>query len=91
MVKWATAYYVQPSIILKWVNHLQDLKKKGGLSKDLWITCSDNFSSWGGGDKEYHTKELNELIKAVDYISMHTYQMHDTHYHPVFWGQSLGI
>jgi exo-beta-1,3-glucanase (GH17 family) len=88
MVKWATAYYVQPSIILKWVNHLQDLKKNGKLSKDLWITCSDNFASWGGGDKEYHTKELNELIKAVDYISMHTYPMHDTHYHPVFWGIS---
>jgi len=88
MVKWATAYYVQPSVILKWVNHLQDLKKKGELPKDLWITSSDNFASWGGGDKEYHTKELNELIKAVDYISMHTYPMHDTHYNPVFWGIS---
>jgi len=88
MVKWATAYYVQPSIILKWVNHLQDLKKKGELSKDLWITSSDNFASWGGGDKEYHTADLNLLIKAVDYISMHTYPMHDTHYHPVFWGIS---
>jgi exo-beta-1,3-glucanase (GH17 family) len=88
MVKWATAYYVQPSVILKWVNHLQDLKKNGKLSKDLWITSSDNFASWGGGDKEYHTKELIELIKAVDYISMHTYPMHDTHYHPVFWGIS---
>lgn len=88
MVKWATAYYVQPSVILKWVNHLQELKKKGELPKDLWITSSDNFASWGGGDKEYHTKELNELIKAVDYISMHTYPMHDTHYHPVFWGIS---
>ena len=88
MVKWATAYYVQPNIILKWVNHLQDLKKNGKLSKDLWITSSDNFACWGGGDKEYHTQELNELIKAVDYISMHTYPMHDTHYHPVFWGIS---
>ncbi|WP_336716979.1 glycosyl hydrolase family 17 protein [Chryseobacterium mucoviscidosis] len=88
MVKWATAYYVQPSVILKWVNHLQDLKKKGELPKDLWITSSDNFASWGGGDKEYHTKELNELIKAVDYISMHTYPMHDTHYNPIFWGIS---
>ncbi|MGL2963570.1 glycosyl hydrolase family 17 protein [Flavobacterium sp. RSB2_4_14] len=88
MVKWATAYYVQPSVILKWVNHLQDLKKTGKLSKDLWITSSDNFASWGGGDKEYHTKELFELIKAVDYISMHTYPMHDTHYNPVFWGIS---
>jgi len=88
MVKWATAYYVQPSVILKWVKHLQDLKKKGELPKDLWITSSDNFASWGGGDKEYHTKELNELIKAVDYISMHTYPMHDTHYNPIFWGIS---
>lgn len=63
-------------------------KEKGELTKDLWITSSDNFASWGGGDKEYHTKELNELIKAVDYISMHTYPMHDTHYNPIFWGIS---
>ena len=48
MVKWATAYYVQPHVILKWVNHLQDLKKEDKLSKDLWITSSDNFASWGG-------------------------------------------
>ncbi len=86
MVKWAADYYVQPYTILKWVNHLQELKKKGELSKDLWITSSDNFASWGGGDAEYHVEDLNKLIKAVDYISMHTYPMHDTHYHPVFWG-----
>lgn len=86
MVKWATAYYVQPSVILKWVNHLQNLKKKGELSKDLWITSSDNFASWGGGADEYHVEDLNKLIRAVDYISMHTYPMHDTHYNPVFWG-----
>lgn len=88
MVKWATAYYVHPKIILKWVNHLQDLKKKGTLSKDLWITSSDNFASWGGGTEDYHTPELSELVKAVDYVSMHTYPMHDTHYHPDFWGIS---
>ncbi|GAB4398232.1 MAG: hypothetical protein OHK0053_16460 [Microscillaceae bacterium] len=86
MVKWATAYYVLPSVILKWVNHLQTLKKKGELPQDLWITSSDNFASWGGGSSDYHVPELNELIKAVDYISMHTYPMHDTHYNPVFWG-----
>jgi exo-beta-1,3-glucanase (GH17 family) len=86
MVKWAASYYVQPNVILKWVNHLQNLKKEGKLSKDLWITSSDNFASWGGGDKVYHVEDLNNLIKAVDYISMHTYPMHDTHYHPVFWG-----
>ena len=86
MVKWATSYYVQPDVILKWVNHLQELKKSGELSSDVWITSSDNFASWGGGDGEYHTEDLNKLIHAVDYISMHTYPMHDTHYHPVFWG-----
>ncbi len=85
MVKWASAYYVQPGVILKWVNHLQDLKKKGELPKELWITSSDNFASWGGGGKEYHVKDLEKLIKAVDFISMHTYPMHDTHYNPVFW------
>ncbi|HRE78408.1 MAG TPA: glycosyl hydrolase family 17 protein [Flavobacterium sp.] len=86
MVKWATSYYVTPNIILKWVNHLQNLKKENKLPKDVLITSSDNFASWGGGGKEYHEEELNQLIKAVDYISMHTYPMHDTHYNPVFWG-----
>lgn len=86
MVKWATSYYVTPNIILKWVNHLQNLKKENKLPKDVLITSSDNFASWGGGGKEYHVEELNQLIKAVDYISMHTYPMHDTHYNPVFWG-----
>lgn len=86
MVKWATSYYVSPNIILKWVNHLQSLKKQNKLPKNVWITSSDNFASWGGGDPEYHTDDLNQLIKAVDYISLHTYPMHDTHYHPVFWG-----
>ena len=86
MVKWAWSYYVDPSIILKWVNYLQELKKQQQLPKNIWITSSDNFASWGGGDKEYHVKDLNKLIKAVDYISMHTYPMHDTHYNPAFWG-----
>ncbi len=86
MVKWATSYYVTPNIILKWVNHLQNLKKENKLPKEVWITSSDNFASWGGGDSEYHVEELNQLYKVVDYISMHTYPMHDTHYNPVFWG-----
>ena len=85
MVKWATSYYVQPNIILKWVNYLQKLKKENVISKDIWITSSDNFASWGGGGSEYHTPDLEKLIKAVDYISMHTYPMHDTHYNPNFW------
>ena len=90
MVKWATAYYVTPGIILKWVNYLQDLKKQNKLPATVWITSSDNFASWGGGTNDYHVEELNQLIKAVDYISMHTYPMHDTHYNPAFWGIKPG-
>jgi len=86
MVKWASSYFVQPHIILKWVKHLQDLKQAGKIDKDLWITSSDNFASWGGGESQYHTPELEEIIKSVDYLSIHTYPMHDTHYNPVFWG-----
>jgi len=85
MVRWAATYYVQPAVILKWVNHLQDLKKEGKLPKDLWITSSDDFSSWGGGDASYHTEDLEKLVNAVDYISMHTYPYHNTHYNPQFW------
>lgn len=86
MVKWAASYFVQPWVILKYVNQLQALKKEGKLPADLWVTSSDNFASWGGGGAEYHVEDLNQLIKAVDYISVHTYPMHDTHYNPDFWG-----
>lgn len=91
MVKWAAPYYVQPNVILKWVNHLQELKAQGKLSKDLWVTSSDNFASWGGGGKEYHVEDLNKLIKAVDFLSVHTYPMHDTHYQPDFWLDQEGL
>lgn len=85
MVRWATSYFVQPNVILKWVSHLQDLKHQGELPKDLWITSSDDFLSWGGGDPSYHTADLEALIKAVDYVSMHTYPMHNSYYNPQFW------
>ncbi|THD69156.1 glycosyl hydrolase family 17 [Robertkochia marina] len=89
MVHWATSYFVQPGVILKWVNHLQELKKEGQLSQDLWITSSDNFASWGGGDASYHKEELEALARAVDYISVHTYPFHDTHYNPEFWNEAI--
>ncbi|MBY5950205.1 glycosyl hydrolase family 17 [Algoriphagus marincola] len=85
MVRWATSYFVQPWVILKWVNHLQELKAEGKLPKDLWITSSDDFSSWGGGDASYHTEDLEKLANAVDYISIHTYPYHNSHYNPAFW------
>jgi len=85
MIRWATSYFVQPAVILKWVNHLQELKKEEKLPADLWITCSDDFASWGGGDLSYRTPDLEQLIKAVDYVSMHTYPMHNSYYNPQFW------
>ena len=85
MVHWAASYFVAPEVILHWVNHLQGLKAEGGLPSDLWITSSDNFASWGGGGSEYHNADLDSLILAVDYVSMHTYPFHDTHYNPTFW------
>ncbi len=85
MVHWAQGYFVRPNVILKWVNHLQDLKKTGELASDLWITSSDNFASWGGGDAIYQTEDLRKLIHAVDYISMHSYPFHETHYQSDYW------
>ena len=64
MVHWAASYFVAPSVILQWVNHLQDLKSQGTLPADQWITSSDNFASWGGGGAEYHNPDLEALVKA---------------------------
>ena len=87
MVHWAASYFVHPSVILKYVNYLQELKSMGKLSPDLWITSSDNFASWGGAEDAYHNESLTALIHAVDFISMHTYPFHDTHYNRGFWEQ----
>ena len=85
MVHWAQGYFVRPNIILKWVVHLQELKKNKELPENLWITSSDNFAAWGGGDGIYRTKDLEKLIEAVDYISMHSYPFHETHYNSGYW------
>ena len=88
MVHWATSYHLEPKYILKWVKHLQDLKINGIINNNIWITSSDNFASWGGGSEEYHNDDLDELIRSVDYVSMHTYAFHDTYYNPIFWNLS---
>ena len=85
MVHWAWSYHVPPKFVLKWVKYLQELKASGDLNDDLWVTSSDNFASWGGGSDDYHNDDLNELIRSVDFVSMHTYAFHDTHYNPSFW------
>ena len=87
MVHWAASYFVAPGVILHWVNHLQGLKAQGELPSDLWVTSSDNFASWGGGEAAYRNEDLEALVRAVDFVSVHTYPFHDTHYNPVFWNQ----
>ena len=91
MVHWATSYHLEPKYILKWVKHLQDLKINGIINNNIWITSSDNFASWGGGSEEYHNDDLDELIRSVDYVSMHTYAFHDTYYNPIFWNLSKNL
>lgn len=89
MVHWAESYFVAPAVILKYVEQLQQLKTNGELNSKLWITSSDNFASWGGGSTDYHNADLTALIKAVDYISMHSYPFHDSHYNPEYWYSPL--
>lgn len=86
MVQWAIKYFVYPNVILKWVDYLKDLRNKGEIPKDIWITSSDNYESWGGGSRVYKTDDLAALIKSVDFVSLHTYPFHDSHYNPAFWG-----
>lgn len=90
MVHWAWSYHVAPAVIHKWVNHLQQLKAEEKLPQELWITSSDNFASWGGGEASYHNSDLTSLMRAVDYLSIHTYPFHDTHHNPSFWKKAPG-
>ncbi|MFA0087478.1 hypothetical protein [Vibrio sp. 10N.261.51.F12] len=87
MVDWAEAYKVHPSIILNHVNELQSWKLESDDTKDIWVTTSDNWAVWAGQDANGNLNEqqdLKALIQAVDYVSLHTYAHHDTHYHPTF-------
>lgn len=84
MVDWQT-HFVGPDIILKWVNVLRAAREDGTLPEDLWITTSDNWAALGGEEK-YHSDELLDLLRALDFVSLHTYAFHDTYYYlPFDW------
>ena len=36
-------------------------------------------------DFRYHTDDLVALIEAVDFVSLHTYAFHDSHYNADYW------
>ncbi|NLS14692.1 hypothetical protein HGP28_17680 [Vibrio sp. SM6] len=86
MVEWAP-YHVTPKVILEHVNDLQSWKKNADTTKDIWITTSENHAVWAGLDGNGNYEEqayLKQLIKAVDYVSLHTYAHHDTLHSPTF-------
>jgi transposase-like protein len=70
MVKWATSYYVSPNIILKWVNHLQQLKDENGLPKEQ-IFITHNVEN-----TEDEAKAVKELIKNQKNIILVTSAFH---------------
>lgn len=86
MVEWQ-AHDIPVSVVLGYVNELQGLKADGTIPADIWITSSDNQAVWSGTDPRVSGQldDLNALIAAVDYISLHTYPFHDTHHVPDFW------
>ncbi|MEM6368721.1 MAG: glycosyl hydrolase family 17 [Myxococcota bacterium] len=83
MVHWAP-YHVSPGIILEHVQTLVDLRQAGEIPSDVWITSSDNWASWSG-QGQYANPDLDTLAEAVDFVSVHTYPFHDTHYNDGFW------
>ena len=83
MVTWQ-AHFVSPSIILKWVNYLKDARASGDMPANTLVTTSDNWAALGG-EASYHNDDLLALLKAIDFVSLHTYAYHDTHYGHDFW------
>jgi len=83
MVHWAP-YHVSPTVVLEHVEKLQAEKANNNIPQDVWITSSDNYASWAG-QGDYNHPDLAKLVKAVDYVSVHSYPFHDTHYASAFW------
>ncbi len=87
MVKWQ-AHWVPSEVILKYVRYAQNAKTTpvNGylLPKHVLLTSSDNFAVWGA-EEDYRNESLIQLLKEIDFISLHTYPFHDTHWNPDFW------
>lgn len=82
MVHWQP-HHVAPGEILKWVNVLMEARSSGQIPSSVWITTSDNWAALGG-EIAYHQEDLVELLRAIDFVSLHTYAFHDTYYYPTF-------
>lgn len=88
MVTWQ-AHFVPASTILKWVNVLREARSAGRIPAHVMITTSDNWAALGG-EERYRNDDLAELMRQMDYVSLHTYAFHDTFYNPALqWGPLL--
>ncbi len=80
MVTWQV-HFVGASVILKWVKVLKDARATGNMPAKTLVTTSDNWAALGG-QPQYHNDDLLELLKQIDFLSLHTYAFHDTYYDP---------
>lgn len=80
MVDWQ-AHYVPASAILGWVEVLREARADGSIPKNTLITTSDNWAALGG-EERYRNRDLDELMRKMDFVSLHTYAFHDTYYNP---------
>ena len=87
MVTWQ-AHYVPAATILKWVKVLKEARTDGRIPANTLITSSDNWAALGG-EEQYRSEDLAELMKRMDYVSLHTYAFHDTFYNPALQWASL--
>ena len=87
MVTWQ-AHWVSSEIILKYIQYAKDAKTKPvngkRLPEHILLTSSDNFAVWGA-EEQYRKESLTKLLNEIDFISLHTYPFHDTHWNPGFW------
>lgn len=80
MVTWQ-AHFVPASTILKHVKVLKEARRDGRIPAKTMITSSDNWAALGG-EARYRNADLAELMRQMDFVSLHTYAFHDTYYNP---------
>lgn len=82
MVTWQ-AHFVPASVILKWVHYLKEARTTDKMPVNTLITTSDNWAALGGTEN-YRNETLAQLLRQIDFVSLHTYAFHDTFYDTVF-------
>ncbi|MBT8042103.1 MAG: hypothetical protein KJN98_02960, partial [Pontiella sp.] len=63
------------------VKVLKQARTSGRIPAKMLITTSDNWAALGG-EEQYRNEALAELMRQMDFVSLHTYAFHDTFYNP---------